>query len=444
MSLDSKEKTHAPDPDKNIVHKLSTFQNPFEVLSKPNRISVPKPKPFVGDDSDANSWGIPTVVKYLKDVIELPQYEAEFLRFEVNGLALLCLANDVISQLNIQNRLHASKIALHCDRLRQKVFEKAAVSLPNKIEDWDIVHVASWLSMHMNMPPKGLKALREGLDGMKLLEMSEEELKIFLSTSMDDDLASKMQSLIETGRYGSDQYKGYIKSVSSERTQSDKPAGKKRKSKTLMSDRLSARAVRDPFTPQEELGDLEVVLEDSDDGIQDSPPPSYHSAAAKTSGKFSSAGVNSTDVPPKEPLGKSVTFKSPVQKLALTPKTAAPATQSLAKEAKDSTADEDVAGPKGAVKPSDPASLTPNPNTVAEEEDDLESAPQSEAEDSLVITEPPVLLAPILRKKDTTGEQPNDISKIILNHSHNNYLSEVKTAAHSPESPLLTLSLLLR
>jgi hypothetical protein len=91
-------------------------RSPLDILSKPNVVTVPKSASFIGDESDANAWGIPTVLKYLSNVIELSQYEAELIRFEVNGFAFLCLAKDVIPQLNIGNTFHSAKIALHAGK----------------------------------------------------------------------------------------------------------------------------------------------------------------------------------------------------------------------------------------------------------------------------------------------------------------------------------------
>ena len=88
-------------------------RSPFDILAKPNVITVPKAEAFIADEADANSWGIPTMIKYLKCVIELPQYEEVFLKFEVNGFAYLCLAKDIIPQLGIKNSIHSAKIAVH-------------------------------------------------------------------------------------------------------------------------------------------------------------------------------------------------------------------------------------------------------------------------------------------------------------------------------------------
>lgn len=240
--------------------------------------------------------------RYLKEIIELPQYEESFLRFEVNGLAFLCLAKDVIPQLNIQNTFHSAKIALHADKLRQKVFDKAAVSLPDKIEDWDVVHVGAWLAVHMALPAKGLKALRSAVDGMKLLEMTEEELKIFLNTTLDDDLSSRLHSLIETGRYGTRQVKEYLDKVGEDRV---RPQSKKR-SKTAMAQRLQ-RAIAE----QENSADNDHVS-----------PPSYEASQEGTSvmsipivvdGKKKAPGPNleGDKKPSSGSLSKTVTFISP-------------------------------------------------------------------------------------------------------------------------------------
>ena len=165
------------------------------------------------------------------------------------------------------------------------VFAKAALSLPPKIEDWDVVHVGAWLAVHMGLPPKGLKALRNGLDGMKLLEMSPDQMQVFLDTTLDDDLSSKLQSLIETGRYGSQQIEDYIGAVQDERRVGVTGTGvvshttKKKKKKTLMSERLSGVKHQQEEEENEDSQEVDFEVDKDIVTIEDeleSPPPSYH------------------------------------------------------------------------------------------------------------------------------------------------------------------------
>lgn len=161
---------------------------------------VPPPaEPFVADPSDANSWSLQTTLRYLKDVIELPQYEANFLRYEVNGYALLCLSQDVVPQLGVTNKFHCAKIALHAQMLRDKVISKAALALPTSMEDWDVVHVAAWVSEVLKLRSKVLKVLRQRIDGQALLDMTEETQKSFFDSFEDNGASDKVANTLQTG-----------------------------------------------------------------------------------------------------------------------------------------------------------------------------------------------------------------------------------------------------
>ena len=163
------------------------------------------------------------------------------------------------------------------------------MSLPPKIEDWDAVHVGAWLAVHMGLPPKGLKAIRNGLDGMKLLEMTKEQLQTFLDTTLDDDLSSKMHSLIETGRYGSKQVASYIDNVEREQEQAieletERKVEKKKKKKTMMSLRNEINKKNVAVADTQE--DFEF-----DEQSEVMPPPSYERSEAVAVAQNSSMNV---------------------------------------------------------------------------------------------------------------------------------------------------------
>jgi hypothetical protein len=132
-------------------------------------------------------------------VIELPQYEANFLRYEVNGYALLCLSQNIVPQLGISNKFHSAKIALHAQTLREKVISKAALALPPSMEDWDVIHVAGWLSKILHLPHKVLKVFQKRIDGPALLDMTEEEQKSFFDSFEDTEASAKIATTLQTG-----------------------------------------------------------------------------------------------------------------------------------------------------------------------------------------------------------------------------------------------------
>lgn len=191
--------------------------------------------------------------------------------------------------------------------------------------------MGAWLSIHMGLPPKGLKALRCGLDGMKLLEMTTDQLQIFLDTTLDDDLSCKLQSLIETGHYGSKQINSFVEAKKKERRESSNAeitrpkSAAKEKSKTLMSKRISAKnamaaASEESTTNKDEEAERDFELDheiDSDDHDSIKPPPSYHSseeardAASFKNGKEKAQSKNGTAPILLEKWGKTVSFQTP-------------------------------------------------------------------------------------------------------------------------------------
>ena len=62
-----------------------------ERLANPPTVHVKAPKPFPFAYGTVPAWGIATMVKYLQQVMELPQYEESFLQFEMNGYSFICL-----------------------------------------------------------------------------------------------------------------------------------------------------------------------------------------------------------------------------------------------------------------------------------------------------------------------------------------------------------------
>ena len=136
-------------------------------------IHVPPYPPFPASLSEAHEWGIPLMVKYLRDEIELPQYIDQFMRMEITGFAFLRLTeNGITRSFNLDHPLHSAKLANHARALRERVFEKAAIHRPHLVQDWESWHVSGWLAYKAECPACGHYTFTESaLDGATLLSL---------------------------------------------------------------------------------------------------------------------------------------------------------------------------------------------------------------------------------------------------------------------------------
>jgi len=109
-------------------------------------VVLPPRPPFAGLDHEAHKWSIPMVISYLEDEIELPLYKDTFQGHDITGYKFICLdQNQLLKEMDIQQNMHAFKMAAYATRLREKVFENAAMNKPKDIYTWQPEHLAGWL-----------------------------------------------------------------------------------------------------------------------------------------------------------------------------------------------------------------------------------------------------------------------------------------------------------
>ena len=176
-------------------------------------ISMPPAPPFYADEAEAHRWNLPTVKAYVTNelgtlkisrffhiylifllYLELDIYMEAFENHEVSGYELICLDQErIVKTLNILHPIHCTKIAMHTNILRDKVFKKASISCPKSLKDWDYEHVAGWLRFNLACPKCALLALRKKLDGVMLTEMLIEEITDILGG--DGDIESAKATL---------------------------------------------------------------------------------------------------------------------------------------------------------------------------------------------------------------------------------------------------------
>ena len=119
----SKEK---PGTIQEALDKLMTVSEP---------IPVPPMPPFPSLLSEAHTWGIPVMTKYLRDELELPMYEVAFLRSEMTGRKFLEQDQDSIHRaFKMEHSMHSRKIADHAS-YRELVLSDSIIR-PSKVEDW--------------------------------------------------------------------------------------------------------------------------------------------------------------------------------------------------------------------------------------------------------------------------------------------------------------------
>lgn len=165
-------------------------------LSEP--VYMPPPPPFIADVTEAHKWGIPLMCKYLIDEIELPDYIDVFQRHEMTGWAFICLDEEkVAATLEIKHAMHASKLAMHAQLLREKVLEVAAIQRPKSLKYWEPINLAGWLRFKHHCPTCALRVLQAKLDGATLLEMSEETMIDTMGGTGSDESQAAVTALKE-------------------------------------------------------------------------------------------------------------------------------------------------------------------------------------------------------------------------------------------------------
>ena len=178
--------------------KPGTLQEALDKLmtvSEP--IPVPPNPPFPGLLSEAHTWGIPLMTKYLRDEVELGMYEAVFLRAEMTGLRFIQLDEAaVISSIELEHSLHAKKIADHAAYLRGLVFERASIVRPAQPDEWACVHLAGWMAQKLDCHMCAFGVLRKCMDGDQLLHGCDASMLIEtfrMGTPSDKEIAKALK-----------------------------------------------------------------------------------------------------------------------------------------------------------------------------------------------------------------------------------------------------------
>ena len=87
---DNVENRRPPSNAKELVDRLA---------HPPPPIHIKAPKPFPFSYGSVHAWGIATMVKYVQQVMELPQYEEPFLQYELNGYSFICLDKEAAAKV---------------------------------------------------------------------------------------------------------------------------------------------------------------------------------------------------------------------------------------------------------------------------------------------------------------------------------------------------------
>jgi hypothetical protein len=110
--------------DANANDEVENHRPPSNAREMVDRLAHPPPaihikaaKPFPFAYGTVHAWGIATMVKYMKQVMELPQYEEHFLQYELNGYSFICL-----------DRHTAAKVCAATDHRRQREQEEGEAS----------------------------------------------------------------------------------------------------------------------------------------------------------------------------------------------------------------------------------------------------------------------------------------------------------------------------
>jgi hypothetical protein len=111
-----------------------------------------------------------TVLKYLKEVLELEQYEMDFLRNEMNGMKFITLDESGVTALTLAHKFHAFKILSHSAELRNEVLKGAWAHHPLHFADWQVIHVGGYVHCKLEKPDIARRILRARLAGLNIVE----------------------------------------------------------------------------------------------------------------------------------------------------------------------------------------------------------------------------------------------------------------------------------
>ena len=242
------------------VGKIVREATPNEAF-KPKTIIVQQAEPFGQPLNEAFAWNVETVQDYLRSVIELPQYEKEFLRCEINGRNFICLDGSKVKALGIQHKMHSAKILAHANKLMEIVCQHLASELPSDFLTWKDVHVAAWLRTIVKCPSSSTNGLLRRIDGLKVKKMTEDDLSRIFTGSTVDETKTAVKSLLQR---------------CSESLSSDKviPVSNKKKTKhkTRMGDRKGRKFIAnnrfdsdDVRLQEQTMGDMSAPPEQDDD-----------------------------------------------------------------------------------------------------------------------------------------------------------------------------------
>ena len=268
-------------PINDSLTRLMSFSN--------QSIKMPPAPPFLYKFGDADKWSIPQVLKYLKDVMELEQYQDNFMRSEINGYAFICLSEDNMTDAMkmTDQLLHSLKILDHAENLRQKVYEKNVTELPTEFKSWSSIHIASFLSILEKCPNAGLYVLTSKLDGKQFSNMNPSDLvKAFPTNQLNSTERTNSIRAIEKKLF----VKGFKTQIDDNISESnsipEKPEVKKqtamkrrRESDSNLNNSSELEIISEKPTIRQSTVKrvLPIIVEDEiDDDIDDELPPPFY------------------------------------------------------------------------------------------------------------------------------------------------------------------------
>jgi hypothetical protein len=160
--------------------------------------TMPEPPPFVASYKSAYEWQIALCTKYLRDVIELPEYEDAFRSKGIEGVKFLCLDERKLKSLMVVNSIHRKKILSHTMQLRQKMFESNSLRhAPHDMRQWNAVHLSAWLSLSVDAPNAARCTLRDDLGYEQIMSMDEEDIRGAFADVDEDEVNTALAAIYE-------------------------------------------------------------------------------------------------------------------------------------------------------------------------------------------------------------------------------------------------------
>jgi hypothetical protein len=173
---------------------------PMQLVEIPvsKTITLPLPPTFAYEVYTSDTWTCAILVKYLIEVVELPQYKSMFILQCVTGNDYVLQTSIMMTILqSISNPFHRIKLLEHSKLLLQAIIKhRYSEKKPKLMNVWNSVQLAGYLLIDHHLIELPVYLVRRGIDATKISHMSVEECRMVFEDLCASESSSAITALL--------------------------------------------------------------------------------------------------------------------------------------------------------------------------------------------------------------------------------------------------------